>query len=220
MLRLNLSTRPFYNERVVSVGIAVIAALTAALTMFNVLQSVTLNSRNSELVAQAVAAERRATDLRSQAQATRQAMAREQVDLVQEQAREANLLIDRRVFSWTDLFNRFEETLPPDVRIVAVAPQVDNQGRMLVAINTVSRRQEDRDRFIDQLEATGAFSGVIARTDQTLDDGSLRSVIQGYYAHTAQAAVSPSPASDSGGAGGNASPGNATPTAPPDGGAR
>ena len=43
-------------------------------------------------------------------------------------AREANQLIDRRAFSWTDLFNRFEETLPADVRIVAVTPQVDTRG--------------------------------------------------------------------------------------------
>jgi hypothetical protein len=219
MLRLNLSTRPFYNERVVTVGIAIIAVLTAALTMFNVLQILSLNSRNNEFVAQAAAAERRAAELRSQAEATRQAMVREQVSAVQEEAREANLLIDRRVFSWTDLFNRFEDTLPADVRILAVAPQVDNQGRMLVAVSVVSRTQEDRNEFIDSLEETGAFAGVISRNDETLDDGTLRSVIQGYYSPATRAAVSPTPTSDSDGAG-NASPSNATPAAPADRGPR
>lgn len=222
MLRLNLSTRPFYNERVVSVGIAIIAVLTAALTTFNVLQIVSLNRRNSELAAQAAASETRAAELRSQALSIRQAMVREQVSEVQKEAREANTLIDRRVFSWTDLFNRFEETLPPDVRILAVAPQVDTQGRMLVAINSVSRRKEDRDRFIERLEETGAFSGVLSRTDETLEDGTLRSVIQGYYAQPARtAAASSAPAtSDSGSAGGNASPTNTTPPAPPARGAQ
>ena len=43
-------------------------------------------------------------------------------------------IIEQRAFSWTDLFNRFEETLPADVRIVAVQPQIDKDERMLVAV--------------------------------------------------------------------------------------
>ena len=57
MLRTNLSTRPFYNERAVRVGIVVAVVLTAALTAFNARQILSLNSRNSELVARAEAAE-------------------------------------------------------------------------------------------------------------------------------------------------------------------
>jgi Tfp pilus assembly protein PilN len=216
MLRLNLSTRPFYNERAVTAGIALVAALTAALTTFNALQIVSLNNRNGEFAAQAAAAESRAAELRSRAEATRKAMVSEQVSEVQAEAREANLLIDRRVFSWTDLFNRFEETLPADVRILAVAPQVDPQGRMLVAVNVVSRTQEARNEFIESLEETGAFSQVISRNDSAQDDGTLRSVIQGYYSPAPRAAaVSSAPASDSNEAGGNASPSNATAAAPP-----
>jgi len=216
MLRLNLSTRPFYNERAVTVAIAGVVLLTAALTTFNVAQILSLNSRNREVVAQAAESESKAKELRSQAQATRQAMNTEEVSEVQAEAREANLLIDRRVFSWTDLFNRFEETLPADVRILAVAPQVDREGRMLVAITAVARGQEDRDLFIERLESTGTFSGVIPRNDETLEDGTLRTIIQGYYTQTARqaATVSSPPASDSNEAAGNQSPANATGAAP------
>ena len=35
MLRGNLSSRPFYNERLVSLGIGLIAAVAVALTVFN-----------------------------------------------------------------------------------------------------------------------------------------------------------------------------------------
>lgn len=216
MLRLNLATRPFYNERLVTAAIAVVVLLTAALAAFNVIEILSLNSRNREVVTQTVAAESKAAELRSQALATRQAMVREQVAEVQEAASEANVLIDRRVFSWTDLFNRFEETLPADVRILAVAPQVDAQGRLLVAVSTVSRRQEDRDAFIERLLETGAFSGVIPRSEEALDDGTLRSVLQGYYTQTPRAteAVSSPPASDSNDAGDNKSPATAAPATP------
>ncbi len=112
--------------------------------------------------------------------------------MVQSAAREANELIDRRAFSWTDLFNRFETTLPPDVRLMAVQPQVDAEGRLLVAMTVVSRRVEDLDAFIDALEKTGAFREVLTRQEEAEDDGSRKSVLQGYYG--APAAAPPSAA--------------------------
>ena len=42
-------------------------------------------------------------------------------------AQEANALIDQRTFSWTELFNQIEATLPPDVMLTSVRPAV--QGR-------------------------------------------------------------------------------------------
>ena len=81
-------------------------------------------------------------------------------------AREANALIDRRTFSWTELLNQFQSTLPPDVRIAGVQPQIDDEGRRLVQISVFSRRIEDLEEFMDALEKTGAFSGVLPRSDQ------------------------------------------------------
>jgi hypothetical protein len=213
MLRTNLSTRPFYNDRAVRGGIAVLVVLAAALTAFNGMQIMSLSSRNSELASRAEAAENKAAELREQARVVRQSLNREEVDAVQAAAREANTLIDRRAFSWTDLFNRFEETLPPDVRIVAITPQTDNEGRMLVAVTVVSRKSENLDTFVERLEDTGAFTAVIARQEETLDDGSLRSVIQGYYKQVARspAADSSAPASDSSKQGANVSPANTPP---------
>jgi hypothetical protein len=219
MLRLNLSTRPFYNDRAVKVGVALLVLVAAGLSAFNAAQIASLNARNTELVAIAEAGESKATELRRLAQATRQAMSKEDLEDVQADAREANQLIDRRVFSWTELFNRFEETLPADVRIIAVAPQVDKSGLMLVAITVVARNVENRELFIDRLEGTGAFSQVIARTDSSQDDGTIRSIIQGYYVQTdrAAAAVSPPATSDSNDAPGNVSGENATPPPSPGG---
>jgi hypothetical protein len=216
MLRTNLSTRPFYNERAVRAVIGVLVLLTAALTAFNAAQLLTLNSRNSEFVGRAEASEAKAAELREQARRTQQSLNRAEVEAVQAAAREANMLIERRAFSWTDLFNRFEETLPPDVRIVAVTPQMDNQGRMLVAVTIISRKAGDFETFIDRLQATGAFAGVISRHDETMEDGSMRSVLQGYYTQSrrSEAAVSPPPASDASGDQGNRSPANGTSPAP------
>jgi type IV pilus assembly protein PilN len=181
MLHSNLSTRPFYNDRAVRAVIAVIALVALGLTVFNVGRVWWLRSESGDLRQQSEQSESLARDLRQKAQAIRQSLNRQELAVVQSAAREANQLIDRRAFSWTDLFNRFETTLPPDVRLVAVQPQVDADGRMLVAMTVVSRRVEDLDEFIDALEKTGAFRDVLTRQEQAEDDGTRKSVLQGYY---------------------------------------
>jgi len=224
MLRTNLSTRPFYNDRIVRLGIVAGVLVVAALTAFNVAQVLTLNRRNDELVARAEAAEGRAQTLRDQAREIRQTLDATEVATMQAAATEANQLIERRAFSWTDLFNRFEETLPADVRVAAVGPQLDAEGRMLVVATVYSRRVEDLIEFIERLESTRAFRSMLSRQDAAEDDGTMRSVIQGYYDAKAGAAVSQPAASDSSGTppgnttARNATPGNTTPAKPPAGG--
>jgi hypothetical protein len=198
VLRTNLSTRPFYNDRAVRVGIAIAVLLVAALTTFNALQVLSLNARNSEMSDRAQLAESQTLQYREQARGITQSMDKVEVTAVQEAAREANMLIDRRAFSWTDLFNRFENTLPADVRIAAVEPQIDAEGRRLIAISAVSRRVEDLDAFIEQLEKAGGLRDVIPRHEEVQEDGTTRSVIQGYYndTGTTEAATAPAGASD------------------------
>lgn len=182
MLRTNLSTRPFYNDRAVRVALGVVAALTLGLTAYNAYEVWQLRARSSVERQHAEQNEAEARTLGGSARTIRQSLDRAKLDAVQAAALEANQLIERRAFSWTDLFNRFETTLPTDVRIAAVQPQVDQEGRMLVAVTVVSRNVEDLDAFIDALEKTGAFRGLLSRQEQAEEDGTLRSTIQGFYA--------------------------------------
>lgn len=195
MLRSNLATRPFYNDRAVRFVIGLAIVLVAALTAFNVLQVLSLNARATETSERAEMAEARTAQLRQRATTITQEMDAARVAATQGAAREANQLIERRVFSWTELFNRFEHTLPADVRISAVEPQFDREGRMLLSVTVVSRRVEDLNAFMDQLEASGGLRDVLSRQDDPMEDGTLRSVIQGYYTPVASAAqAAPSPA--------------------------
>ena len=181
MLRGNLATRPFYNTRVVGVVLGVATALLVALTAFDVWQLAALTRQSAELNGQIRADEATMATLREEARTTRQQLAGAEVTGVQLAAAEANRLIDQRAFSWTGLFNRFEATLPADVRITGIQPQTDASGRLVLAISVISRRVEDLEAFIDRLEQTGSFQGVISRSDQAGDDGTLTSLIQGYY---------------------------------------
>lgn len=193
MLRMNLATRPFYNDRAVRLGIGAAIVAVAGLTAFNVVEVLSLNTRNAEMVARAEAAEAQTAQHQLQARTITQALNTGTVSVVQQAAQQANQLIDRRVFSWTDLFNRFENTLPENVRVSAVEPQIDRNGRMLLAVTVIARRVEDLNEFMDQLEQSGGVRDVIARQDDTLEDGTLRAVIQGYYVPPASAAPAANP---------------------------
>jgi hypothetical protein len=205
MLRTNLSTRPFYNEHAVRTALGALAALAIGLTLFNAYEILRLQGQSRD-ARQAIAQnDAQSRDMRDKAQVIRRSIDRAKLDAVQAAAHEANSLIDRRTFSWTELLNQFQATLPADVRIAGVMPQADNEGRRLVQISVFSRRIEDLEEFMDALEKTGAFSGVLPRSDQPDESGTIRTELQAYYAPVVDAASQPNPTSESGKAPGNAS---------------
>jgi Tfp pilus assembly protein PilN len=181
MLRTNLATRPFYNERLAAILVALLALVVAVVTIVNVVTFIRLTTRQAALGSQASKQETRATELRRQAQQAQAAVDREWLTSVARASHEANAVIDRRTFSWTELFNRFEATLPDEVRITSVAPARDDRGRFVVTIGVVSRTIADVETFMDALESRGGFEHVLARQDQVDDDGMVESVISGVY---------------------------------------
>ena len=217
MLRTNLATRPFYNDRSVRVGLGVLALIAIGLTIFNAIEILRLESAGREarqLVAQNAA---QAREMRDKARDIRQAINQTQLAAIQTAAREANVLIDRRAFSWTALLNQFQVTLPPDVRITSVSPTVDRDGLMSVRVAAFARRVEDLTEFIDALETTGHFTGVLATTQAVEEDGTWRAELVGYYGvPAAGAATAPAPSSE----GGTAPPGNVSAAATAPGGVR
>lgn len=188
MLRTNLSTRPFYNERAVRTMLAVLALAAIGLTIFNAVEILRLERAGRDARQTVAENAARARDLREQAQVIRQGINQAQLEAVRVSARDANALIDRRTFSWTALLNYFQATLPPDVRIAGVAPQIGDDGRMLVAISVFARRIDDLSEFEDALESTGAFTNVLSRTIGREEDGTTRAELQGYYSGPAATA--------------------------------
>jgi hypothetical protein len=77
MLRANLSTRPFYNDRLVRLVLALASAAALALTTFNIGEVVRLRSRDAEVRQQTEAAEREADRLQAEARRIRQTINRE-----------------------------------------------------------------------------------------------------------------------------------------------
>jgi hypothetical protein len=167
MLRTNLSTRPFYNERAVHVLLATAAALVLALTAYNVYRVIQLSKANTELASRVNREHDEADRLTQQAAAIRRTLNQEELAAVVQAAGEANALIDQRTFSWTEFFNHIESTIPPEVMLTSVRPGV-RDGLTNVAMSMLGRRIEDIDEFVEKLEASGGFTDcLIPRQDRT-----------------------------------------------------
>lgn len=193
MLRTNLSTRPFYNERAVHVVLGLVALLVLALTIVNVVEVVRLSRQNTVLSARMRDDRSAADDLGRKARETRQGINQDELKVVAAAAREANALIDGRTFSWTALFNQLESTLPPEVMLASVRPAIDENGARITMI-VVGRRTADIDEFMEKLEATGAFENVLPHQQNLNDDGLTQATIEALYVPEAVPEPAPAPA--------------------------
>lgn len=200
MIHNNLSTRPFYNTVALRLWVGVAALVVLLATAFNVIQVLQYSNSNTELVTRARDDEARAAELRRGAQQARTSVDVAQVDSVSIDARQANDLIERRTFSWTELFNRFEHTLPDDVRITGVRPSVDKERRIVLTVNVLARGVDDVNQFMENLDQTQAFAELHSRQEQVTDSGQIESSLEMVYRPQAEApaAAPPAPAATGG----------------------
>jgi Tfp pilus assembly protein PilN len=173
MIKTNLSTRPFYNERAVHFWLLVAALFVVLATVFNVTRVLRYSRSDTQLATEAAKNEARAAELRQQAARLRATVDPKQIEFASLEARQANDLIDRRTFSWTDLFNRFEATLPDEVRIAAIRSRIDEERGIILSLNVVSRTSDDVDEFMENLETTNAFADLGSHLDEHVNDQNL-----------------------------------------------
>lgn len=181
MLDVNLSTRPFYNERAVHLALGVAGLAAGAALVAGLLQVSTLSREHALLTSSAERDEGALRENAAAAAAMNREVRAEDVERLAAAAAEANALIDRRVFSWTEFFNRIEQTLPDGVMLTSVRPDIA-AGGVTVAMGVIGRRVADIDAFIARLEATGAFAGVLPREETVTGEGARRTLLVGRYA--------------------------------------
>ena len=189
MIRSNLSTRPFYNEGAVRSWLTVLAIVAVAATIFNVSRVLRYSRSDTELATQASRDEARAREVRATAAKLRASVDANQVDVASVEARQANDLIERRTFSWTELFNRLETTLPPEVRITSVRPSLDRERHIRLTTSVLARGVDDVNEFMERLEATGAFANLLSREERITESGQLVAVLECEYVEPASGQV-------------------------------
>lgn len=189
MLTGNLATRPFYNERLVTVALIVLAVAAAVLTFFNGRELVGLTRERAALAGRIDQDRTEAARINQQTASLQQSVDRGTLSTLAAATREANDLIARRTFSWSAFFSLIEKTLPFDVRLVAVSPRTE-RGVFRIQMGVIGRELDDFDEFTAALLATGAFKDIVPVEQRPRDDGTFFAVLEGLY----QPVSSPAPA--------------------------
>jgi hypothetical protein len=187
VLRGNLSTRPFYNQRLVTLGLALAAVVAIALTAFNVSQFTSLTRERSELERKIERSRSEAAIVRGGTKAVYSQLDRPALKALAGSAEEANRLIESRVFSWTTFLSGIESRMPMNVHLISISPRAE-RGVFQVELNVVAKSLEDLQQFIDALATTGTFYDVFAAGRKVNDDGTIGAVIRtGYHVMTSTA---------------------------------
>jgi Tfp pilus assembly protein PilN len=154
---LNLARRPFRNERLPTLVLAVSCAALAVATARHVLLARDLlPGRARDVETQVVALEREIATLGAESAELLRLEA--SPDALKEWWAVAGL-VDRRAFSWTGLFAALEEALPPGVKLVSISPQT-KAGRTELVLTAVGRGTGDALDLFRSLQAHEAFEAV------------------------------------------------------------
>ena len=180
MLKGNLSTRPFYNDRLVN-GLLLVAALAGLLmAAYSTTRILDLGGERAKRVAAQNTAKSEAARIRTEAEREQLSVNRQTYLLLAIATDEANSLIDERTFSWTVLFGQIEKTIPMDVRLIAVAPRVE-RAVFKITMTVNGKRPEDLQKFIEGLKSTGSFYDVLATEQSSMEDGTINATIASSY---------------------------------------
>jgi Tfp pilus assembly protein PilN len=154
---LNLARRPFRNERLQTLAVGVAAVALVGLTVWHALVVRDLLPRRTSAQHREVAElEKKLQSLRDKRRSIRVVVPETRTLAQWARVKE---LVDRRMFSWTDLFASLEEVIPDGVRLVSIAPKVE-KGDVEIAISAMVRTPDDGWEFVRVLQDHPEFSNV------------------------------------------------------------
>lgn len=204
---LNLATRPFRNERLPALLLALGFTVAGAIT---IKQAVAIRAlmpgRTSGLARQVLELEEERSRLRAESGRLR---APQPAPTAVAQWALLKELVDRRTFSWSGLFAVLEETLPKGVRVLSIAPGTE-KGQMRLELSAVARTNEDALELIRALEDRPEFDDVVPRARTGELDGQLGFRISMRYTPQDRPAV----AATAGGPAATPAPSEAPPATP------
>jgi type IV pilus assembly protein PilN len=154
---INLASRPYQDEgrfyRIWGAALAFMILLTALMITASARHYV--NSRKDW--ASARAAETKLANLRKEESQARQILAEPQNRGTRDRSQFLNIAILRKSFSWTRLMEDMEKVMPAGLRVVSIAPVVDQHNRFVLKVQVQGENRESTIELLRNMEKSQHF---------------------------------------------------------------
>jgi hypothetical protein len=158
-LTLNLATRPFRNNTVIGSLTGAAAAALLLATVFNLYVFLSYGSSYALLLEDQARNREKLEGLEREERSLAKQIETRDFATAFGQGSVANELILQRTFSWTELFNRLESLMPPEVMMSAIRPNVTSEA-IIVRVEGVAKTHGAFLDLQENLLASASFSDV------------------------------------------------------------
>ncbi len=166
---LNVSNNRFPHYRAANVVFSGIVVLTLAFSAWQLVNLIVYVDEVRELSATEQEARVEWQLLRDQVAEIDGRLRRPEALAEIEEVRFLNTVVERQHFSWTLLLDEIERVIPRAVYLVALEPQIDDSGEVLVRIEARGETIDALSQFIRDLERTDTFRDVGVSSEARLD---------------------------------------------------
>jgi hypothetical protein len=176
---LNFARRPFVDERPFLGGGVFALVLGSILLVANVRQWIDFHRQIEGTALQIESLEARRDKAVRDAAVSRAAIDSYRVSSLATQSKGLLKLVAERRFSWTGLLARLEKVLPPDVRVIRLAPRFEESG-VLLDCGLVGKSHDSVVQTIAALSKDPLFEAVDLRSEQSPDAAAGAGIPEGY----------------------------------------
>jgi hypothetical protein len=170
ILRQNLASAPIKNYSLFLLGCFALALIAVSFTIYNVFTLTGGIFQSQELGKSIAADQAKINKLERDADQLSSGIGRISTPQFISETEFMNNAIKRRVFSWTTLFNKLEQALPENVRMLSVTPSIAGES-ISVSLELQAQSLQDMVEFIKIFNDDSAFSEVVLRGEQRSDEG-------------------------------------------------
>jgi hypothetical protein len=163
---VNLASRPFRDYRPVY-AVVVVTSLIIAFMMLNNFDTWYRYQRDTRTTRADIGKyEAQIEQERRQQEAASNQIKNIDLNALGKQSKFVNAQIAERAFSWSELLDRLEATIPPDVRITSVAPSFSEDGQVHLSLQAEAKNENGMIATINRFQRAQAFSNPFPRDEQ------------------------------------------------------
>jgi hypothetical protein len=181
---VNLASQPFRPNRPVLIGSALAALLLIATLALLISLSTAERGQTADTQAALARVNAQLATIRQEQAKLDAQMRQPGYSAVLDRSVLFNALIGRKAISWTRIFSDLETVLPPNVRVLAVRPQVNAENQLFLDMTVAADTPEPVIAFVVKLEGSDVFgsTAVSAITPPTQTDAFYRYRLSVNYA--------------------------------------